>query len=84
LAIALLVPSAQVQAQVQAQAQTMGGGAGGFGGGHSQHQQQADKTETRTPKADEKAYAAALKTLPDKQFDPWPACAEGLTACAER
>lgn len=49
----------------------MGGGAGGFGGGHSQHQQKAVKTETRTPKADEKAYAAALKTLPDKQFDPW-------------
>jgi hypothetical protein len=67
LALALLVPSAQVQAQ----AQTMGGSAGGFGGGHSQHQQKADKSETRKPKAGEKAYAAALKTLPDKQFDPW-------------
>jgi hypothetical protein len=61
LALALLTSGAE--------AQTVGGG--GFGGGHKQHQQNATKTDTQKPKADEKAYAAALKNLPDKQFDPW-------------
>jgi hypothetical protein len=49
---------------VSAQAQNMGGG------GH-RHQQKADKTAEQKPKADEKAYAAALASLPDKKFDPW-------------
>jgi hypothetical protein len=49
-----------------AQAQMMGGGTGG----HKQHQQKAS-TKEQTPKADEKAYAAALKTVPDRPFDPW-------------
>jgi hypothetical protein len=50
-------------------AQTVGGGGGGFGG--HKHQQSAGKTDTQKPKADEKAYAAALKSVPDKQYDPW-------------
>jgi hypothetical protein len=41
------------------------------GGGRKQHQQKADKPVAQTPKADEKAYNAALKNLPDKPFDPW-------------
>jgi hypothetical protein len=45
---------------------------GGTGGGQKGHRQKADKTETRTaPKADEKAYNAALKSLPNKPYDPW-------------
>jgi hypothetical protein len=52
-----------------AQAQMMGG-AGGGGGSHKQHQQKAS-TKDQAPKADEKAYAAALKTVPDRPFDPW-------------
>ena len=40
-------------------------------GGRKQHQQKADKPATQTPKVDEKAYNAALKSLPDKPFDPW-------------
>ena len=46
-------------------------GGGGSGGGRKQHQQKADKPASQTPKADEKAYNAALKSLPDKPFDPW-------------
>ena len=35
------------------------------------HQQKADKPTAQTPKADDKAYNAALKCLPNKPFDPW-------------
>jgi hypothetical protein len=32
----------------------------------------ADKSTTQTsPKADEKAYNATLKSLPNKPYDPW-------------
>jgi hypothetical protein len=41
------------------------------GGGRKQHQQKADKPTAQTPKADDKAYSAALKSLPNKPFDPW-------------
>jgi hypothetical protein len=50
-----------------AQAQSMGGG-----GGHK-HQQKADKSAEQKPKVDDKAYAAALKSVPDKPYDPWHA-----------
>ena len=45
-------------------------GGGGSGGGRK-HQQKADKPTAQTPKADDKAYNAALKSLPNKPFDPW-------------
>jgi hypothetical protein len=48
-------------------AQAMGGG----GGGRKQNQQKAEKSSAQTPKADEKAYNAAIKRLPAKPFDPW-------------
>jgi hypothetical protein len=44
---------------------------GGSGGGRKRHEQKADKPTAQTPKADEKAYNATLKSLPDKPFDPW-------------
>jgi hypothetical protein len=45
--------------------------AGGFGGG-GKHHAKTEKTATpAAPKADDKAYKAALKDLPDKQFDAW-------------
>ena len=59
--IAMLIGSAYAQAT----------GSGGTGGGRKQHQQKADKTGVQKPKADDKAYNAALKGLPDKPFDPW-------------
>jgi hypothetical protein len=45
-------------------------GMGGMGGGHK-HQQKTDKSDPQKPKADDKAYNAALKNLPDKPYDPW-------------
>jgi hypothetical protein len=62
LLIALLVEGAHAQA-------TGGGGSGG--GGRKQHQQQTNKNDTQKPKGDDKAYNAALKSLPDKPYDPW-------------
>lgn len=44
--------------------------AQGMGGGHK-HQQKTDKSASQKPKADDKAYNAALKNLPDKPYDPW-------------
>ena len=40
-------------------------------GGRKGHQQKADKPAASAPKANDKAYNAALKSLPDKPFDPW-------------
>ena len=60
-------------ATVNAHAQGMGGmGGGGMGGGGHKHQKQTDKTDPQKPKADDKAYNAALKGIPDKpKPDPW-------------
>jgi hypothetical protein len=44
---------------------------GGGSGGGRKHQQKADKPASQAPKADDKAYNAALKSLPNKPFDPW-------------
>lgn len=66
LAIALMTVSAGAQG-----VGGMGGtGDSGFGGRHQQRGKTA-KTETPKPKVDEKAYNAALKTVPDKPFDAW-------------
>jgi hypothetical protein len=48
-----------------AQAQMTGGG------GHKQRQSSAAKSDTQKPKADEKAYTAALSSIPNKPSDPW-------------
>jgi hypothetical protein len=57
-----------------AAAQGVGGlggtGGSGFGGRHQQRQK-TTKTESSQPKVDESAYKAALKSVPDKPFDPW-------------
>jgi hypothetical protein len=62
----ILLASAVGLTTVSASAQ----GMGGFGGGHK-HQQKTDKTDPQKPKVDDKAYNAALKSLPDKPYDPW-------------
>ena len=61
LAVALLTESSHAQG-------TDGGVAGG---GRKQHRQKMDKPAAQTPKVDEKAYNAAIKSLPNKAFDPW-------------
>jgi hypothetical protein len=54
-----------------AHAQGLGGvGNGSSGGRHHQQQKNADTTPPK-PKADDKAYNAALKQLPNKPYDPW-------------
>jgi hypothetical protein len=59
--VALLVLAATLMA-ASAHAQ-------GTGGGRKHAQQKTDTTQK--PKADDKAYNAAIKGLPDKQYDPW-------------
>jgi Spy/CpxP family protein refolding chaperone len=64
-AVTLFAASAQAQ-----DAGGMSGMGGGFGGRHHK-QGQTKTTDTPKPKADEKAYTAALKDLPDKKYDAW-------------
>jgi len=59
LAVLMLAEAAHAQA------------IGGSGGARKQHQQRTDKSDTQKTKADDKAYNAALKSIPDKSFDPW-------------
>jgi hypothetical protein len=58
--VALLISAAQAQ-----QAGT------GPGGGRKHHEQKTDTAASTTLKADEKAYNGALKSLPNKPYDPW-------------
>jgi hypothetical protein len=61
VALGVMVGSAQAQ---------MGGPGGG--GGHQPFDKRNQKSgEPAKPKADDKAYSSALKSLPDKQYDPW-------------
>lgn len=61
-----LMASALMMASAQAQ---MSGGQMGQHGSHGR--KQPDKSESPKPKVDEKAYSAALHSLPDKKYDPW-------------
>jgi hypothetical protein len=58
--VALLISAAQAQ-----QAGT------GPGGGRKHHEQKTDTAASTTLKADEKAYNGALKSPPNKPYDPW-------------
>jgi hypothetical protein len=49
----------------------MSGATAQAAGGHKSQQQSANKTDTDKPKADEKAYAQALNSVPNKAYDPW-------------
>jgi hypothetical protein len=44
-----------------------------MGGGHHRRGDGNDQKAAKKPKVDEKAYNAALKTIPDskEKFDPW-------------
>jgi hypothetical protein len=70
-AIAKLIITIMAAALLTESCYAQGTGGGGSGGGRKQHQQKADKPVPQTPKVNEKAYNAALKSLPDKPFDPW-------------
>ncbi len=65
LALALTALTAEAQAQLGQQQQINSNARIG---------QSASKTvedKNPAPKANDKAYNAALKNLPDKQYDPW-------------
>jgi hypothetical protein len=70
-AIAKLIITIMTAAMLTESCYAQATGGGGSGGGRKQHQQKADKPTAQKPKADEKAYNAALKSLPNKPFDPW-------------
>jgi hypothetical protein len=62
LALSVMVASAQAQM----------GGMGGGPAGHQPFDKKNQKSnEPPKQKADDKAYNSALKSLPDKQYDPW-------------
>ncbi len=62
LVLALAMASAQAQISTIAPSSQIGQ--------HAEHAEQAKGAEQK-PKVDEKAYSAALRNLPDKQYDPW-------------
>jgi hypothetical protein len=65
-----IVALAIALAMVNANAQSGGPGMGGGGHGHK-HQDQKPADTADKPKVDEKAYQAALKSVPNKPSDPW-------------
>jgi hypothetical protein len=72
LAITRFIAAALVVALTAESAHAQGmSGSGSDGGGRKQHQKKADKPDTQKPKVDDKAYNAALKSLPNKPYDPW-------------
>jgi len=64
--LALALPTVAAEAQVNPQ-QGMINNAAKIGEGASKEFNEGKKA----PKANEKAYDAALKNLPNKQYDPW-------------
>lgn len=63
-ALALLTATAQAQLN-----QNTPGMQGSQIGNHVS--KESDSEKQQRPKADDKAYGAALKNIPDKKYDPW-------------
>jgi hypothetical protein len=61
--LALAASSAQAQLNPQQPSLSGAGQIGQHTGAHEEKEQK--------PKANEKAYDAALRNLPNKQYDPW-------------
>ena len=70
-AITAAVALALMTAASSAQNVGVGSPSGMGGGGHKGKQQNDKKDTAQKPKVDEKAYSAALKSIPDKPYDPW-------------
>ena len=66
LALALMTVAANAQASAQ---QSQMNSASRLG--QSVSKEMEEKKGITGPKANDKAYNAALKNLPDKQYDPW-------------
>jgi hypothetical protein len=63
--LALLMTAAAANAQVGSVA------PGSQIGNHAAKVEENSPKSDNKPKANDKAYNAALKNLPDKQYDPW-------------
>ena len=70
LATALALTGAQAQQPMSPQAAQIQG-AQNLGAHASQNGHADDGSAKLKAKANDKAYDAALKNLPDKQYDPW-------------
>ncbi len=66
--MALMMASAQAQV---GSSQNQLGAASQVGQHAERASQQGDKSDAGKLKANDKAYNAALRNLPDKQYDPW-------------
>lgn len=64
---ALALAASSAQAQMVSPTQPSLSGAGQIG----QHTGNGHEEKEQKPKANEKAYDAALRNLPNKQYDPW-------------
>jgi len=64
LALTLLTTSAQAQMGQMAPGSNVGQHAAAAS-------EKGEKSDAAKAKANEKAYNAALRNLPDKQYDPW-------------
>jgi hypothetical protein len=62
----LALAASTAQAQLANPSQPSLSGAGQIGQHTGNHEEKEQK-----PKANEKAYDAALRNLPNKQYDPW-------------
>ena len=71
LVAAFIAASAAMTASAQAPQQTQMNAASAVGQHASAASAKAGNGDEGKPKANDKAYNAALKNLPDKQYDPW-------------
>jgi hypothetical protein len=68
--LVLVAMMASAQAQMSPQQSQMNA-AGQVGQHAANSANKLDSNDASKAKANDKAYGAALKNLPDKQFDPW-------------
>jgi hypothetical protein len=64
--VALALAASSAHAQMVSPTQPSLSGAGQIGQHTTNHEEKEQK-----PKANDKAYDAALRNLPNKQYDPW-------------
>jgi len=68
LALALMTASAQAQMTTQS---ALPAGAGVGEAADAASRAARNKIDDQKPKANDSAYNAALRNLPNKQYDPW-------------
>jgi hypothetical protein len=69
--VASFIAASAMTASAQVPQQSQMGAASAVGQHASAANAKAGNGDEGKPKANDKAYNAALKNLPDKQYDPW-------------